>query len=85
MELIRWTVVEAKGRFSALIERALRDGPQAVTRNGADVVVVVAARDWRSGSARRTPLDVLMKTDLRFGLQDKDIAKTFPRLGLGGG
>jgi antitoxin Phd len=35
-------VQEAKNRFSEVIERALRDGPQVVTRHGRPVVQVVA-------------------------------------------
>jgi len=37
-----WQVQEAKNRFSEVIERALRDGPQVVTRHGKPVVQVVA-------------------------------------------
>jgi prevent-host-death family protein len=38
-----WQVQEAKNRFSEVIERALREGPQVVTRHGKPVVKVVAA------------------------------------------
>ena len=37
-----WQVQEAKNRFSEVIERALREGPQVVTRHGKPVVQVVA-------------------------------------------
>ncbi len=37
-----WQVQEAKNRFSEVIERALRDGPQVVTRHGRPVVRVIA-------------------------------------------
>lgn len=37
---------EAKQRFSALVERALAEGPQVVTRHGREVVVV-AAEEYR--------------------------------------
>jgi Antitoxin Phd_YefM, type II toxin-antitoxin system len=29
-----WSVAEAKARFSEMIERALTDGPQTITRKG---------------------------------------------------
>ena len=48
-----WQVQEAKNRFSEVIERALHDGPQTVTRHGRPVVRVVAvtesAAEPRSG------------------------------------
>ncbi|MEO8248466.1 MAG: type II toxin-antitoxin system prevent-host-death family antitoxin [Burkholderiales bacterium] len=38
-----WQVQEAKNRFSELIDKALAEGPQVVTRHGRPVVKVVAA------------------------------------------
>jgi antitoxin Phd len=37
-----WQVQEAKNRFSEVIDRALSQGPQVVTRHGRPVVQVVA-------------------------------------------
>lgn len=37
-----WQVQEAKNHFSELIDRALSEGPQTVTRHGKPVVRVVA-------------------------------------------
>lgn len=41
-----WQLQEAKQKFSQLVRRALEEGPQAVTRHGETVVVVVSARDF---------------------------------------
>lgn len=41
-----WGVAKAKAQFSSLIERALTDGPQTITRSGRKAVVVVSAKDW---------------------------------------
>jgi prevent-host-death family protein len=51
----RWSVAEAKARLSELLDRTLNDGPQAITRRGKEIVVVVSAEEWhrkvsRSGS-----------------------------------
>ena len=45
-----WTVAEAKAKFSHLIERAQRAGPQTITRSGRLAAVVVSAEEW----ARKT-------------------------------
>ena len=42
-----WQLQEAKQKFSQLVQRALDEGPQVVTRHGEVVVVVVAADDYR--------------------------------------
>ena len=47
-----WTVVEAKAKFSDLIERALSDGPQTITRNGRSAVVVVSLQEWQRKTRR---------------------------------
>jgi len=41
-----WQLQEAKQRFSELVNRALGEGPQSVTRHGREVVVVVAAEEF---------------------------------------
>jgi prevent-host-death family protein len=47
-----WPVAEAKARFSELIERALTHGPQTITRNGKQAVVVVSAEEWQRKTKR---------------------------------
>lgn len=40
-----WQVQQAKNHFSEVIDRALSEGPQTVTRHGKPVVRVVAVRE----------------------------------------
>ncbi|MCA1717601.1 MAG: type II toxin-antitoxin system prevent-host-death family antitoxin [Actinobacteria bacterium] len=49
---VAWQLQEAKQRFSELVRRAEREGPQVVTRHGEEVVVVVPAEEWRRMSER---------------------------------
>ena len=42
-----WPVQDAKARFSELLETSLREGPQVVSRRGAEVAVLVPVEDWR--------------------------------------
>jgi antitoxin Phd len=44
---VSWQVQDAKQRFSELVQRAIDEGPQLVTRRGKDAVVVVAADEYR--------------------------------------
>jgi antitoxin Phd len=44
---MNWQIQEAKARFSEMVERALKEGPQTVTRRGKPVVVVVPADIYR--------------------------------------
>lgn len=43
----RWTLKDAKARFSELARRVRSDGPQHVTVHGREEVVVVAAEEFR--------------------------------------
>ena len=42
-----WPVQEAKARFSELLDTCIKDGPQVVTKRGADAAVLVPMREWR--------------------------------------
>ena len=42
-----WQVQTAKQRFSELVERAVTDGPQIVTKHGRETVVVLDIREYR--------------------------------------
>jgi prevent-host-death family protein len=47
-----WTVVEAKAKFSEMIERAMSEGPQTITRKGRTAAVVVGAEEWERKTKR---------------------------------
>ena len=47
-----WQLQTAKARFSEVVERAIAEGPQRVTRHGKDAVVVVAAAAFDGMSKR---------------------------------
>jgi antitoxin Phd len=42
-----WQLQEAKARFSELVQRAIYEGPQTVTRHGKDAVVVISVEEFR--------------------------------------
>ena len=48
-----WAVADAKAHFSEVIDRALSDGPQTITRNGRETAVIVSADEWRRKTTRR--------------------------------
>lgn len=43
---MHWQLQEAKQRFSQLVQRALDEGPQIVTRRGEEVVVVLSTKEF---------------------------------------
>ncbi|MDE2733770.1 MAG: type II toxin-antitoxin system Phd/YefM family antitoxin [Gemmatimonadota bacterium] len=42
-----WQVQEAKARFGELLEASLKEGPQIVTKHGAEAAVLVPIAQWR--------------------------------------
>ena len=61
-----WKVAEAKARFSELIDRALQEGAQEITRHGRRAVVVVSAKEWDRRAARKESLvEFLEKSPLK--------------------
>lgn len=52
----RWQLQEAKAKFSELFDRALKEGPQRVSRREKDTVVVMKEEDFdRLAGGRRKP------------------------------
>jgi len=52
----RWTLQDAKNRFSEVVEHALHDGPQTITRRGKETAVLVSADAFRSLSVGKDDL-----------------------------
>ena len=51
-----WSLAEAKAKLSEVVERARTQGPQRITRNGKDAVMVVSMEDWARRSRPRPNL-----------------------------
>ena len=59
-----WPVQDAKARFSEFLERCLAEGPQMVTRRGAEAAVLVRVDEWRRlQAAARPSLKQLLLSD----------------------
>jgi prevent-host-death family protein len=59
-----WPVQDAKARFSKLLDTCLSEGPQMVTRRGADAAVLVPVTEWRMlQHAARPTLKALLLAD----------------------
>ena len=48
-----WALQDAKNRFSELVEQALHDGPQMVTRRGKETVVVLSVEAFHTLTAKQ--------------------------------
>lgn len=42
-----WPVQDAKSRFSELLDTCISEGPQLVTRRGAETAVLVPIAEWK--------------------------------------
>jgi prevent-host-death family protein len=60
-----WPVQDAKARFSEMLETCLREGPQMVTRRGAEAAVLVPVEEWErlKSSGAKPTLKELLLTD----------------------
>ncbi len=54
-----WQLQEAKDQLSRVVEQAVAEGVQTITRHGKPVVMVVAAEAYRRLKPRRRTVDVL--------------------------
>jgi len=60
-----WPVQDAKARFSQFLNACLSDGPQMVTRRGAEAAVLVPISQWHKvQSSARPTLKQLLLSDV---------------------
>ena len=61
-----WTVAEAKAKFSEVLEKAEKEGPQRITRRGEETAVVVSKKEWERRTKRKgTLLEFFANSPLR--------------------
>ncbi len=62
-----WPVQDAQARFSEMLETCLKEGPQLVTRCGADAAALVPVKEWQrlQRTARPTLKELLLANGAR--------------------
>ena len=60
-----WQLQEAKNQLSAVVNRALAEGPQTITRHGKPAVVVVACDDYARTDGREKLSAILRECPVR--------------------
>lgn len=48
-----WQLQEAKNRFSEVVDRAMKDGAQTVTKHGKPAVVIVSVAEYQKAFANK--------------------------------
>ncbi len=75
-----WQLQTAKNRFSEVVDRALKEGPQKITRRGVETAVVLSADEYRKLTTPKENLcDFLMRSPLRGLRLDLERNKDLPR------
>ena len=62
-----WPVQDAKAKFSEFLDACLSEGPQMVTKRGAEAAVLVPVQEWRrlQSAARPSLKSLLLSSDAR--------------------
>ncbi len=65
-----WPVQDAKSRFSELLDTCVSEGPQLVTRRGAETAVLIPIAEWKrlNSNARASLKSLLLSDDSRVDL-----------------
>jgi antitoxin Phd len=75
-----WQLKDARANFITLVDKAISDGPQIVTRHGKKAVVVVSIEEWMRRERRRGDLvDFFANSPLREEAIDIERQRDFPR------
>lgn len=75
-----WQLQTAKNRLSEVVDRAIDEGPQRITRRGVEAAVVVSADDFRELTKPETDIvEFFKRSPLRGVSLDLERAKDHPR------
>lgn len=74
-----WQLQEAKSKFSRVVEAALSDGPQVVTRRGTETVVVLSYPEYRGYLLRKGRLSDFFRGSPLVGVE-LDLSRSGSRL-----
>lgn len=75
-----WPLYEAKNKFSELIDKALAQGPQVVTRRGEAVVVILSKDEYNRLKKSEPSLVEFFRTSPLVGVElDLERDKSLPR------
>ena len=63
----KWPVQDAKSKFSELLDTALAEGPQVVTKRGVEAAVLLPIEQWRRLERMTRPdlKELLLATEAR--------------------
>jgi prevent-host-death family protein len=76
-----WQIQEAKNKLSEVIARALKQGPQLITKHGEKTVVVISYADYESLRKSQGKLSEFFRASPLAGL-DLKRNKSLPRKGI---
>ena len=69
-----WQLQDAKNKFSRVVEDAVNDGPQIVTKRGVEVAVVISFVDYQKLTVTRGKLSSFFRDSPLVGA-DLDLAR----------
>jgi prevent-host-death family protein len=56
-----WQLQEAKNKFSRVVENAVNDGPQIITKHGVEVAIVISFAEYQKMIASRGKLSAFFR------------------------
>lgn len=80
MTLRKWKLQDAKNHFSEVVECAMKDGPQEVTKHGEHAVVILSFAQYEELSRPKKNLVDFFKESPFYGMElDFERSKDLPR------
>jgi prevent-host-death family protein len=75
-----WQLQEAKNRFSEVVNKALEEGPQTVTRHGEEIVVILSKTEYNRLLKSQTSLLDFFRQSPLVGIElDLERDQSLPR------
>ncbi len=78
----KWQLQDAKNKFSEVVDKAFKSGPQFITRRGIETVVVISVHEYKRLTSPKTGLVDFFRQSPLYGIdldieRDKGYAREF--------
>ena len=74
-----WALQDAKNKFSQVVDKALTEGPQTVTRHGRECVIIISTQAYKKQKKKGSLSDFFKSSPLSGVELDTSRSKDLPR------
>ena len=75
-----WQLQEAKAKFSKVVDKAIKNGPQIITKHGVETALLISINDYKQITKKESKISRFFKSSPLYNLElDVQRSEDYPR------